>query len=189
MLSMLSAEQTKRGGGVVRWWGEVYKSQLRTRIPVALYRLWSCSNWDVRVMGWTRLDPPTGPGYPNLTNEEPAWAHNHQPGSCAHTRRSQPRNARTPLPGHPTRTTEPTALYPLIELRTLSGCCCWGLLSALWLGPQTHTKNRNLSGIHTDQLCYMETNLVYEKIIAYTPISKHHAITTSPRHIWITASD
>ena len=44
MLSMLSAEQTKRGGGVVRWWGEVYKSQLRTRIPVALYRLWSCSN-------------------------------------------------------------------------------------------------------------------------------------------------
>ena len=37
VLSMLSAEQTKRGGGVVRWWGEVYKSQLRTRIPVALY--------------------------------------------------------------------------------------------------------------------------------------------------------
>ena len=50
MLSMLSAEQTKRGGGVVRWWGEVYKSQLRTRIPVVLYRLWSCSNWDVHVM-------------------------------------------------------------------------------------------------------------------------------------------
>ena len=34
----------------VRWWGVVYTSQLRTRIPVALYRLWSCSNWDVRVM-------------------------------------------------------------------------------------------------------------------------------------------
>ena len=50
MLSMLSAKQTKRGGGVVRWCGEVYKSQLRTRIPVALYPLWSCSNWDVRFM-------------------------------------------------------------------------------------------------------------------------------------------
>ena len=47
---MLSAEQTKRGGGVVSSWGEVYKSQLRTRIRVALYWLWSCSNWDVRVM-------------------------------------------------------------------------------------------------------------------------------------------
>ena len=58
MLSMLSADQTWRRGIEVRWWGEVCISQLRTRTPVTLYRLWSCSNWHVRVMKPIR--PQTG---------------------------------------------------------------------------------------------------------------------------------
>ena len=55
MLIMLSADQTKRRGGETRWWGELHISQLRTMTSVALYRLWSCYNWDVRVMYNTAL--------------------------------------------------------------------------------------------------------------------------------------
>ena len=40
----------QRRGDEMRWWGEVHISQLQTRTPVVLYRLWSYTNWDVLAM-------------------------------------------------------------------------------------------------------------------------------------------